>query len=123
MPMGFPLAGFESGQRYRPQAADIFVASYPKCGTTWTQYIVYLLENEGRPLAAGAKLDEVFPHLEEVGEERIRLLPEARLIKTHLLQCRHSCARASSAIGATISRRNRRGASARNSARVPRARA
>ncbi len=84
MPMGFPVAGFESGQRYRPQAGDVFVASYPKCGTTWTQYIVYLLENEGRGLAAGTKLDEVFPHLEEVGEERVRALPEPRLIKTHL---------------------------------------
>jgi hypothetical protein len=84
MPMGFPVAGFASGQRYRPHAGDIFVASYPKCGTTWTQYIVYLLANEGRPLAAGTKLDEVFPHLEEVGEERVSALPEPRLIKTHL---------------------------------------
>ena len=41
MPMGFPVAGFESGQRYRAAPGDVFVASYPKCGTTWTQYIVY----------------------------------------------------------------------------------
>jgi hypothetical protein len=84
MPMGFPVAGFASGQRYRPRAGDVFVASYPKCGTTWTQYIVYLLENDGRPLAAGQRLDEVFPHLEEVGAERVEELAEPRLIKTHL---------------------------------------
>ena len=84
MPMGFPVAGFESGQRYRAAPGDVFVASYPKCGTTWTQYIVYLLENDGRPLTAERRLDGVFPHLEEVGEEAVRALPEPRLIKTHL---------------------------------------
>src|SRR5262245_6598450 len=84
MPMGFPVAGFESGQRYRAAPGDVFVASYPKCGTTWTQYIVYLLENDGRPLAAGQRLDAVFPHLEEVDEEAVRALRSPRLIKTHL---------------------------------------
>ncbi len=82
--MGFPIDGFESGQRYRAQPGDIFVSTYPKCGTTWTQYIVYLLLNGGEPLAAGRRIDEVFPHLEEVGEQAIRALPEPRLIKTHL---------------------------------------
>lgn len=84
MPMGFPVEGFESGQRYRAAPGDVFVASYPKCGTTWLQYIVYLLEHGGRPLAAGRRLEDVFPHLEEVGEERVRALPEPRLVKTHL---------------------------------------
>ena len=84
MPMGFPIEGFESGQRYRAAPGDIFVASYPKCGTTWLQYIVYLLENGGQPLAAGQRLEDVFPHLEEVGAERVLALPEPRLIKTHL---------------------------------------
>jgi hypothetical protein len=84
MPMGFPVQGFASGQRYRAAEGDVFVVSYPKCGTTWAQYIVYLLENEGRPLAAGQRLDDTFPHLEEVGEERVRALPEPRLVKTHL---------------------------------------
>jgi len=84
MPMGFPVAGFSSGQRYRAAAGDIFVASYPKCGTTWTQYIIYLLLNGGRPLPAGQGINDVFPHLEEVGEQAVRALPEPRLIKTHL---------------------------------------
>jgi hypothetical protein len=84
MPMGFPVEGFESGQRYRASPGDIFVVSYPKCGTTWVQYIVYLLERGGRPLTAAQRLDDVFPHLEEVGEERVRALPQPRLIKTHL---------------------------------------
>ncbi len=84
MPMGFPAAGFESGLRYRASPGDVFVASYPKCGTTWVQYIVYLLQNDGRELAAGQRLDDAFPHLEEVGEAAVRALPEPRLVKTHL---------------------------------------
>jgi hypothetical protein len=84
MPMGVPVAGFDSGQRYRPEAGDVFVTTYPKCGTTWAQYIVYLLLNDGEPLAAGRKIEEVFPHLEEVGAELVAALPSPRLIKTHL---------------------------------------
>jgi len=82
--MGFPVAGFDSGQRYAPSPGDVFVSTYPKCGTTWMQYIVYLLVHGGAPLPAGARLDAVFPHLEEVGEASVRALPEPRLIKTHL---------------------------------------
>jgi hypothetical protein len=84
MPLGFPAAGFESGLRYRAQPGDIFVCTYPKCGTTWMQYIVYLLLHAGEPLARGAALDRVFPHLEEVGREVVAALPVPRLIKTHL---------------------------------------
>ena len=84
MPMGFPVGGFDSGQRYRAAAGDIFVATYPKCGTTWTQYIVYLLLHAAEPLPADRKIEEVFPHLEEVGAEAINALTEPRLIKTHL---------------------------------------
>ena len=84
MPMGFPVAGFDSGQRYRAAPGDVFVASYPKCGTTWTQYIVYLLLNDARPLTAAQRVDDVFPHLEEVGQDVVQALPQPRLIKTHL---------------------------------------
>jgi len=84
MPLGFPIEGFVSGQRYRPVASDVFVSTYPKCGTTWTQYIVFLLRNHGQPLAAQQNINDVFPHLEEVGDTVVRALPEPRLIKTHL---------------------------------------
>lgn len=84
MPMGFPVEAFASGLRYRARPGDVFVATYPKCGTTWMQYIVYLAMNGARPLEGGQRLGERFPHLEEVGAAAVEALPEPRLIKTHL---------------------------------------
>lgn len=84
MPMGFPPEALASALEYRAEPDDIFVASYPKCGTTWLQYIVYLLLHDGRPLAAEQKMTDVFPHLEEVGRGGVAALPRPRLIKTHL---------------------------------------
>ena len=83
MPLGFPPEGFDSGRRYEPKAGDVFVATYPKCGTTWAQYIVYLLVRR-RPIVTGESLADLFPHLEEVGAEFVRRMATPRLIKTHL---------------------------------------
>ncbi len=84
MPMGFPPEGFTSGINYQAQPSDIFIATYPKCGTTWTQYLVWLIQNNGQPLSASQTISEVSPHLEEVGKEIITNLPHPRIIKTHL---------------------------------------
>ncbi|KAH7941138.1 hypothetical protein HPB49_010332 [Dermacentor silvarum] len=32
---------------YKPRQGDLFVVSYPKCGTTWMQHIVYAIFNDG----------------------------------------------------------------------------
>jgi len=70
------------GFAFRP--GDIVISTPPKCGTTWTQYIVYLLLHGGEPLPAGRKIEDVFPHLEEVGADAVAALRAPRLIKTHL---------------------------------------
>ena len=84
MPMGFPVAGFSSALQYRARPGDIFIATYPKCGTTWVQYMVYLLLHDGVPLPGDRLLGAVIPHLEEVGREPVEKLPLPRAIKTHL---------------------------------------
>ncbi len=84
LPKSFTREAFESALEYQPASDDIFVSGYPKCGSTWTQNMVYLLMRGGTPLGAGEKLTEVFPHLEEVGREFVESLPVPRFIKTHL---------------------------------------
>lgn len=83
MPMGFPPEALDSCMRYVPADDDIFLASYPKSGTTWLQYIVHLLIR-GKPIAPDETLSDSFPHLEEVGVETLTDVPRPRLIKTHL---------------------------------------
>ena len=99
MPMGFPTENFESGLSYEAQPYDLFVATYPKCGTTWMQNICFLILNDGIPLSSDQKLTLIFPHLEEMGAKYINDPSNAhslayrfgkksdktmRLIKTHL---------------------------------------
>lgn len=43
---------------------DVFVASYPKCGTTWTQEMVWLLMHDFDYEGAKVELDSRFPFLE-----------------------------------------------------------
>lgn len=85
MPYGFPAENFDSSLKYDVQDTDIILATYPKCGTTWTQHIIYMIVNENcDPLSPDQTTMEVFPHLEEVGKEYCESLPNPRLIKTHL---------------------------------------
>lgn len=84
MPMGFPVDGFTSAINYQAQSSDIFIVTYPKCGTTWTQYIIWLIQHNGEPLQASQKIDNYIPHLEEVGKDKIMSLATPRIIKTHL---------------------------------------
>ncbi|KAG0418491.1 hypothetical protein HPB47_004839 [Ixodes persulcatus] len=36
-----------SALSYEPRPEEIFIVTYPKCGTTWTQYIVHSILNDG----------------------------------------------------------------------------
>ena len=45
---GVSVEGFRKLQSaFVPKASDVFVASYPKSGTTWVQHIVSLIKNNG----------------------------------------------------------------------------
>ena len=82
-PLGFPVAAIESINDFTPLDDDIVVVSYPKSGTTWLQFIVWLLVRQ-RELGDNETLTDCFPHLEELGAARAAAQEKPRLIKTHL---------------------------------------
>jgi hypothetical protein len=84
MPCGFPVDALRSAFEFSPRSGDVVLATYPKCGTTWMQHILYMLHNGGNEIAGDASVRELVPHLEEMGADFVRDLPEPRLIKTHL---------------------------------------
>ena len=48
-PLSFTQESVDFAMNYKPADDDVFVATFPKCGTTWTQQIIYLILNNGIP--------------------------------------------------------------------------
>uniref|UniRef100_A0A6M2CUZ0 Putative sulfotransferase ixodes scapularis sulfotransferase n=1 Tax=Rhipicephalus microplus TaxID=6941 RepID=A0A6M2CUZ0_RHIMP len=72
-----------SALNYVARQDDIFVVSYPKCGTTWTQYIVLCVLNKGQPLEDFTEFMLRSPFLELLGAESAHRMRRPGPIKTH----------------------------------------
>jgi aryl sulfotransferase len=73
---------------YRPRPDDIVIATYPKCGTTWTQRIVSLLvfqTPEPKPIMQiSAWIDQRFSEPTEAVLAQIEAQEHRRFLKSHL---------------------------------------
>lgn len=63
---------------------DVFIATYPKCGTTWTQEITYLINNDAVPPKDHLDRLQNNPFIEITGEDGPRNMRRPGCIKTHL---------------------------------------
>ncbi len=83
---------FARARQYQPKAADVFVATQMRCGTTWMQQIVYQVVTRGRGDFQGAghtHLYAVSPWIEAANSVALQDAPlvgepPTRIIKTHL---------------------------------------
>jgi Sulfotransferase domain len=73
MPLEFHESDkFREAITYSPQHGDVFVVSYPKSGTTWAQYIVWELMNDGaEPPFVNEMWFTYGAHIELVGSKAI----------------------------------------------------
>lgn len=80
----FPEQCVRSALAYQPLPDDVFIVSYPKCGTTWLQYLVYNIYSGAVPPRNREQFWDNTPFLEMRGAERSVLRSKPGAIKTHL---------------------------------------
>lgn len=80
----FTDENLRSALSYKPREDDVFVVSYPKCGTTWMQHIACNIFRHGSPPGGLMELMFMSPFLEFLGAEAVRAMPRPGAIKTHL---------------------------------------
>ena len=72
---------------------DVWIVTYPKAGTTWTQYIVHLIHNGGKD--DGKKISDAAPWIETGGNRDISFSAEdmtpPRAFKSHMPYERMPC--------------------------------
>ncbi|CAN8022626.1 unnamed protein product [Ixodes persulcatus] len=73
-----------SALSYEPRPEEIFIVTYPKCGTTWTQYIVHSILNDGVSPKDFTDFALRSPFLEFLGAEAAEKMIRPGAIKTHL---------------------------------------
>ncbi|CAF4442273.1 unnamed protein product, partial [Rotaria sp. Silwood2] len=81
LPFDIPCDRFDSALEFHPKSNTILICTYPKCGTTWMQNIVYLLRHDGEPFSSHLNVDDEIPHLEFKGSTHCE---NYVVVKTHL---------------------------------------
>lgn len=88
----FTEKNIRSALSYEPREGDVFIVSYPKCGSTWLQHVVQAVLKIGSgleapeldPNATGGDNWKAMPFLEFGGAEGARSMPRPGAIRTHL---------------------------------------
>ncbi|CAL1284759.1 unnamed protein product [Larinioides sclopetarius] len=84
VPPSFVPEVFREAMAFQPGPEDVVIATYPKCGTTWTQQIVTLILKKGKPFLTAEEYFGSLPFLEMTTMEELSALEKPRCIKTHL---------------------------------------
>ncbi|XP_075554122.1 sulfotransferase ssu-1-like [Dermacentor variabilis] len=81
----FTDKNLHSAFSYKPIDEDVFIVGYPKCGTTWLQFIVYSIYTGGAGgLPSATECRKTMAFLEISGAEGAMSIQRPGIIKTHL---------------------------------------
>lgn len=73
---------------YKPKAGDVFIATYPKCGTTWMQTVALYIFRKGRELENQGDFHRLCPFIDARGLKGIEEMPRPGAFKTHFPRTR-----------------------------------
>ncbi|KFM74405.1 Sulfotransferase 1C4, partial [Stegodyphus mimosarum] len=75
---------FNETLNYKPKPADVFIVTYPKCGTTWMQNIAMYIFRKGKEMDHPQDFLRLCPFIDMIGAEGITKMPRPGAMKTHL---------------------------------------
>ncbi|TKR72035.1 hypothetical protein L596_019558 [Steinernema carpocapsae] len=78
-----------SGKQIQTFPDDVFIATFPKCGTTWVRHIICQLIIEDYKPRAGKELFVYTPFIEYTGKQLIDRMPRPRIFKSHYMYDDH----------------------------------
>ncbi|XP_055924271.1 sulfotransferase ssu-1-like [Argiope bruennichi] len=75
---------FKEALLYKPKFGDLFISTYPKCGTTWIQNIILHIFRKGQKLSNPSEFLRLAPYIDMQGQEGIDKMPRPGAFKTHI---------------------------------------
>ncbi|KAF8764337.1 sulfotransferase ssu-1-like [Argiope bruennichi] len=75
---------FREALEYKPEPGDVFICTYPKCGTTWIQHVALYIFRKGRKIENPRHCLKLSPFIDQLGKEGIDGMPRPGAFKTHL---------------------------------------
>ncbi|XP_065281902.1 sulfotransferase 1B1-like [Dermacentor albipictus] len=73
-----------SAMNYKPREGDVLVVTYPKCGTNWTQFIVYNILSHAAPVSNIGEFRMTCPFIDMTGASSVKNQLRTGPIMTHL---------------------------------------
>ena len=82
--MGLQYEDCLAASTYKPKSGDVFIATYPKNGTTWMQQLVYLIQHDAIPPNTFNDLYANSVFFEQMGLKAVEAIKQPGSIKIHL---------------------------------------